>query len=320
MGVPKQVEEAAAAAEEYLESLETSEADESTDTDDTASEDEVETNDESEDSADVNNDEPEDTDDADEAELYKNKYLTLKGKYDAEVPTLHTELKELKENIFGKIEELSKSNASQDAEETPEADDFEENFREEFGDDLINFIDKYIQKKIKPQLEEAVKPVEQKVQSVEDSQIASAKDEFAQYLTDNVKGDWESAKDDPAFIEFLQKPEPSGLYTYGDLMAMYNENWDHEKMAKVFNIYYGDGEKAPKEESKPKSEPPQKEAIVAPSRQTQHNVPEPTDGKIWTEESMNQFYKDDRAGKFSPEESVQLWDDLLSAAAEGRIH
>ena len=302
MGLPKQVEEAATEAEEYLELLNNPEADEETDTEEASSE--VDTEEEVEEV-----EKPE----VDESELYKNKYLTLKGKYDAEVPTLHSELKELKENIFGKIEELSsKQNEVQTEVDTePELDAF----REEFGDDLVDFMEKRFARKdeIAESTKEALKPVEEKLSSVEDSQVNAAKDEFATYLNDNVNGDWNTAASDPAFVEFLDSPDPSGLYTYGELMALYNENWNHEKMAKVFNLYYGDTE-----EVKPKSSP-EKEAMVAPSRKTKQNIPESNDKPIWTEESIKQFEKDDRAGKYSAEESTEKWNDLLSALGENRI-
>jgi hypothetical protein len=306
MGVPKQIEDAANEAEEYLKSLSDSEAEDTDETED--AEGEIETEEETTDDADVEDDEQ------DEEDLYRNKYLTLKGKYDAEVPTLHKELKELKENIFGKIDELAKTKNS--VEETDDLGDDEiAAFKEEYGEDLVQYLDKYLEAKLKSASQETanevIKPLEEKVQSVEDSQIAAAKEEFATYLDENVKGEWQKAADDPKFIKFLEKTDPSGLYTYGDLLTEYNNNWDHEKMAKVFNIFY---------EGNPKKEaPPQKDAIVAPSRKTEHSVPTGGDKIIWTEESMQQFYKDDRARKIPAEESAKLWEDLMLAASEGRI-
>jgi len=307
MGVPKQIEDAANEAEEYLKGLNESDAEDTDETEDAESE--VDTEDEIENEADAE-DEPEDED------LFRNKYLTLQGKYDAEVPALHQELKELKDNIFGKIDELSKANDVK--EEETSLDAATDSFREEYGDDLVNYIDEYFKSKIEPTIKQstadAVKPVEEKVQSVEDSQISVAKDEFATYLNDNVKGDWQKAAEDPKFVKFLEQEDPSGLYTYGDLLSEYNNNWDHKKMAKVFNIFYGE-EKAPKQTSKP-----QKDAMVAPSRQTDNSAPTGEDKIIWTEESMQQFYKDDRARKIPQEESAKMWNDLMLAATEGRIH
>ncbi len=318
MAIPKQVEAAAELAEEYIKGLnaeeDNSEAGKEVDTDE-SEETEEEIEEETEESADdETNTEGEEQE---EKNIFEEKYRVLQGKYDKEVPRLHNELKELKEKIFERIGDLSKK---PEVEEAPITDAKLEAFKEEYGEDLINYLDSYFESKMKPAIEaqtkESIDPVQQKVASLEDSQIETAKTEFASFLDENVNGNWREAGEDPKFIAFLETEDPSGFNTYGELLDKFNNSWDEKRMAKVFNAYYGE-----KTEVVPERKPsPDKDAIVAPSRKTQAQAPK-DDGKImWTPESIKQFERDDRSGKYNAEESQKLWDDLLAAPSENRIN
>ena len=307
MGLPKQVEEAADQAEEYIKGLNSEESSEATE--------ESETEEETATTED-------DTEDAkEEVDTFENKYKSLKGKYDAEVPRLHTELKELKENIFSKIEELSVNREPEKTEDEPTQDysDKLAAFKEEYGEDLMGYLDAYFDSKVQPTLDkhtkESITPLQDKITNVEDSQTNAAQVEFASYLNNNVNGDWQTAVGTPEFDAFLQKEDPNGMYTYGELMNKFNSDWDEVRMAKVFNQFFPE-EKTEEKVNKGVSD---KDALISPSRQTKTKAPE-ADNKIqWTEESIKQFEQDDRRGKFSSEESKELWDDLLAALGDNRI-
>lgn len=309
MSVPKQVEEAAELAEEYVKGLNTNEEDpkagEEVDTDKLEEESDKSADDE------TNTKEEE----QEERNIFEEKYRVLQGKYDKEVPRLHNELKELKEKIFERIGDMSQK---KEENEEPVVDKNLEAFKEEYGEDLINYLDSYFESKMKPAIkahtEESIEPVQQKVTSIEEAQVETAKNEFAAYLDEHVNGSWRDAGEDPKFLEFLEQEDPSGFNTYGELLERFNSNWDEKKMVKVFNTFYGEKTKSKTESS------PDKEAIVAPSRKTQAQAPSGDDKIMWTPESIKQFERDDRSGKYSPEESMKLWDDLLHAPSENRIN
>lgn len=312
MALPKQVEEAADLAEEYMNGLNAeegeSEAGEEVDTEESDEE-------ESEEAA----DDETNTEEEEERNVFEEKYRVLQGKYDKEVPRLHGELKELKEKIFERLGDIETAKA-QPEEKAPEVDDKMAAFKEEYGEDLIGYLDSYFESKMKPavaeQTKEALDPVQKQVASIEESQVQTAKDEFASYLDSNVNGDWREAASDPKFEEFLAQEDPSGFSTYGELLDKFNQDWDQTRMAKVFNAFYGEG----KTETPEKKSSPDKDAIVAPSRKTQAKTPEASDKINWTRESIKQFERDDRAGKYSSEDSQKMWDDLLAAPSENRIN
>ena len=315
MGLPKQVEDAANEAEEYIKSL--NEAEESeTDTEEASS-----TEDETSETEDQHEEETS-TEEEEAKEDFEAKYNTLQGKYNAEVPRLHEELKELKASVFEKLEGLieEKDTEPQEQEKEVEKNPLLDAFREEYGDDLMKYLDAYFESKlpnVTDQVSDAVKPVEEKVSSLEESQIEAAQIEFAEALDNSVNGEWREAwaGNDPKFTEFLEQTDPSGLYTNAELADLYSKNWDAEKLSKLMNMYYGEPE-SPKEQEESK----EKEALVAPSKKSTVTKPiDSGDKKIWTPESIKQFEKDDRRGKYTPDESKALWEDLLSAPSENRI-
>lgn len=258
-------------------------------------------------------------DDVEELRKFKARYLTLKGMYDADVPRLHKELKELKQSVFEKFNSVIEEKAKTETPPKEETVDDLAKFEEEYGTDFVS----QLRKLIANEASQLVKPVQEKVESVEDTQVKTAQTSFTDYLDQSVKGNWRDAWDgkDPKFQEFLEKQDPSGLYTYADLINLYNTQWDADRMSKIFNMYFEETA-TPEVPIVPKPAPqsrPDKEAMIAPSRTQVQSTPASEEKLIWTSEKLAEFQKLDRAGKYSKEESLKLWDDLLSAPAEGRF-
>ena len=315
MGLPKQVEEAAELAEKLHERM----FDENT----------PESGEAENDGEAPQEDTSEQNEQAQEQESYEDlkerlrkaeaRYDSLRGKYDNEVPRYQHELNELKQSI---IDRLGQSNLQQQVKEEPKevaSNPVLEKFKEEYGEELLEAIKAITRSEVDPLLQEKVRPFQEQVASVEETQITAARNNFVNYLNNNVKGDWQAAwsGQDEKFMEFLQKPDPSGYYTYGQLAQMYNDNWDGERLAKLFNDYLG----APAQETlvTQKQPDPAQTAMVAPSRTNTHSTPNASDKTIWTNATIAQFQKEDRAGKYDSETSQAMWNDLLAAMSEGRI-
>ncbi len=329
--MPKQVEEAAELAEQLFERMNKGpDSAAPVEEEVVASEEEASTEEETQDESTSNEDEDseeveeetEDTVDISElAELkkFKARYLSLKGKYEAEVPRLHQKYNDLQQSV---IERLEKAVVQKEVKEEPTAKtpDKLEQFKEEYGEDFVDTLKMLIQAEADAKIKSSLQPVQDQVLSVEETQIKAAQQSFMGYLDEKVEGNWRELWEgaDPNFIEFLQKPDPSGLYTYGELVQRYNDNWDADRLSKIFNIYLEDTKPEP-EPKKPEQPNPAKTAMVAPSRSNTHNIPKTDDKKIWTQDMIREFEKADRAGKYTTDESKNMWDDLLAAVAENRI-
>lgn len=312
--IPSQVEEAASMAEKLFEQMNRSATEEQSETDSKEVEEETseETSDEPEEDLEeeeeVDEPEVEEEEEIDPKELkkWRDRYLTLKGKYNAEVPRLASQLKELQEQL---IKPSVKESVKDDVD--PEED--EDSFESVYGIEFVENIRKLINQTVKQEIQ----PVTDKVDLVETTQRNDAAESFKSYLDENAEGWrdlWEGK--DKGFQKYLKQPDPSGLYTNGELLELYNKAWDADKMVKLFKLYKN--ETVPNTKQK-ESLTRDKEAMIAPSRSK--TTPEPTSKEktIWTATSMKEFEQADRLGKYSDEESQAKWADLLAAANEGRI-
>jgi hypothetical protein len=302
-GIPKQVEETADLAEQ-LHSRMFAEA----------PSEEVEQEQEEQPSVEENTDESEvpHDDDINELRKFKERYLHLQGKYDAEVPRLHKDLRELKQSVFERLEsQIPKQQIQENV-----VDEFAQE-KEAYGEELIDIINRIADKRAEEKLKSSMLPVQKQVEEVQGVQVQAAQKNFVDYLNSKVSGDWHSLWEgkDPKFLEFLNQPDPSGIYTYGELVKTFNDNWDADRLSAVFNTYLGSNQ----QQSVTRTQRPEKNAMVAPSRQNVHNTPSSENARIWTSNTMKEFQNADRAGRYTPEESKALWDDLLSAPMQNRM-
>ena len=263
-----------------------------------------------------------------EEERYRDRYMSLKGKYDAEVPRLASELRELRNELT-----QFKTTPKQDLPPVDNTtDDRIEKLRTEYGDDFIEDWKALIAKEIKS----AIEPIKQQTQIVEESQAQVAQREFITALNQASPTGWENlweshvqaknglAPQDPAFTAFLSKQDPNGFYTYGEILDQANLNWDANKMAKVYKLYVDSKTPQVQPVTQQTLQPtapitPAQEAMVAPARTTTQPTPVTDDSIIWTSTMINDFKRDDRLGKYSKEDSDALWDDLVLAPSQGRI-
>lgn len=297
--VPSQVDEAAELAEQLFAKMYPQ-----TEEEEVEEESEIQASDEDDEDASDEDDTEEDEDDEPEIDpkelkKWRDRYLTLKGKYDAEVPRLASQVKELMEKV---------STPATKTEEPVEEDDIE-TFESVYGEDFVNNLRRVIDAEVQSKLSQ----VTQKVDTVEDIQRQAATDSFMSYLDEKADGWrdlWEGK--DKGFQKFLQQTDPMGLNTYETYLNQFNDNWDADGMSKIFNIYL-ESKKTKPDTSK------EKDAMIAPSRNKTAQPTTDSGKQIWTAESIKQFEVDDRRGKYTDAESQALWADLLAAPSEGRI-
>lgn len=259
---------------------------------------------------------------------WEARFKTLKGKYDAEVPRLHDDLKELKDRVFEKLGNVSKQEETVVEEPVSEEEKTRLErvalFKEQYGEDYVGMLKDFMLEEFGPMLKQSVEPVAEKVASVEETQHATAQEKFLGYIDENVKGNWRDAwvNNDPDFMAYLDQPDPTGLMTLRELANTWNEEWNGEKLVKLFNNYFE--AKAPATPVKePVAQTPVADptAMIAPTRNTPHTTPAEADSesRIWTQDMIREFERNDRQNKYDKETSEKLWADLLSAPSQNRV-
>jgi hypothetical protein len=254
-------------------------------------------------------------------EKWENKYHTLKGMYDAEVPRLHSQVKELNSQVQTLMAEMAVTKASVPQEnKTPSL--ITEQDKEAFGPDLIDLIERATEAKVstfrerEAQLLGELKELKGKIGDVTERQVVSDKDRFLSGLGQQVP-DWEALNVNQGFLTWLQEIDP--VYGIPKQVALNNayENLDVARVAAIFNAYKS--VVAPAQPAKQKANQ-ELQRQVAPTRSRATTEPaDASNTRIWTEAEISSFYSDYRRGLVDADDAVRIEKEIHAAASEGRV-
>jgi hypothetical protein len=254
-------------------------------------------------------------------ETWERKYLTLKGMYDAEVPRLHAQMRELNGQVQSLIAENATAKAQQPAAQTATAKTLiTEQDKEAFGSDLLDLIDRASEQKVaefrshNAQLVDEIRELKGKLGNVSERQVVSDKDQFLAKLSAQVPN-WETLNTDQGFLNWLAEVDP--VYGLPRQVALTNayESLDASRTAVIFNQYQG---KVAPTQQKPSQ---QLQSQVAPTRSRSSPAPATSAGDkpIYTQDQIANFYNEWIKGHIDPAEAERIEKDINAAYSEGRI-
>jgi hypothetical protein len=254
-------------------------------------------------------------------ETWQAKYQTLKGMYDAEVPRLHSQVRELNTQVQQLIADVATAKAKQpEPAPAPAKTLITEQDKEAFGSDLLDLIDRATEQKIagyrdaEAQLKAEIAELKGKLGNVSERQVVSDKDRFLMALGQQVP-DWEALNVDQGFLTWLAEVDPVyGLARQAALNNAY-EAFDANRTANIFKQYKATI--APPQNAQNK---PNLQSQVAPTRSRTSPAPATTSEKrVFNQQEITQFYEDWRRGYIDNDEAVRLEKEIHAAIGEGRI-
>lgn len=252
-------------------------------------------------------------------EPWEQRYRTLRGMYDADVPRLHAQTKELSTQVQTLVNELETLRAESTVKR--EKASITDEDRETFGPDLVNLIERAAEAKVETlrqreaQLVDQIEQLKNQLGEVSTRQGVSDKERFLAGLTAQVPG-WEAVNVAPGFLAWLAEVDP--IYGLPRKVALDNAYgvFDVARVAAVFKAYMGT---QPETKSSPG---PNKDLLRQVPPSTSRTSQAPADkgsGRIYTNADIEQFYAAHRRGEFTDEEAGRIEQDIHAAIAEGRI-
>ena len=254
-------------------------------------------------------------------EKWAHKYHTLKGMYDAEVPRLHSQMREMQTQMQQLIADKAVVEATKVEQKQVVESLITEQDKEAFGPDLIDLIERATESKVgtlrerEAQLVQEIKELKGQLGSVSERQVVSDKDRFLVGLGQQVS-DWEALNVDQGFLAWLQQVDP--VYGVPRQAALSNayESLDVIRVANIFKAYKQTLPQAPAQ-SRAKQE---LQRQVAPTRTRSTTTPsDNVNDKIFTNQDIEQFYNDWRRGFYDEQEAADMEKQIHTAIAEGRI-
>jgi hypothetical protein len=255
-------------------------------------------------------------------ETWQSKFFALKGKYDAEVPRLHSQMREMSQQVQTLITEAAVAKAQQTKQEpVPAKTLITEQDKEAFGSDLLDLIDRATEQKLagnrdlEAQLRAEINELKGKLGNVTERQVVSDKDRYEASLSAQVP-DWEAMNVDQGFLTWLAEVDP--VYGMPRQYALTNayESLDANRTATIFKQYKATLAPSPRPQANRELQ-----RQVAPTRS--HTSPAPTtstaDKRVYSTQDIDSFYAEWRRGMIDEAEAVQIERDIHAAINEGRI-
>jgi hypothetical protein len=256
-------------------------------------------------------------------ETWEQKYHTLKGKFDAEVPRLYAQVREMNGQLTGLTSELAVAKA-QPAHTEPASNTslITEQDKEAFGSDLIDLIERATEAKmagsrsLEAKLTAEIAELRGKLGNVTERQGASDNDRYESALA-NAVPDWQALNVDQGFLNWLAEVDP--VYGMPRQYALTNayEALDAARTATIFTQY----KKSVSPAVQQSNNRADLQRQVAPTRS--RTSPAPTnpnvDKRLYNQQDIDAFYTDWRRGLIDDAEAVQIEKDIHAATTEGRI-
>lgn len=252
---------------------------------------------------------------------WEAKYHTLKGMYDAEVPRLHSQVRELNAQVQTLIAEVERAKVQQPEPKATTESLITEQDKEAFGPDLIDLIERAAESKVstlrgrEADLMKEISDLKSQLGTVSEKQVVSDNDRFLTGLTRLVP-DWETLNTDPGFLAWLAEEDPVyGISRQVALTSSY-ERLELDRVASVFNAY-----KKLVGEPKPKPKVnPELQRQVAPARSRSAAPPADSQNeRYYSQGEIAQFYEDWRRGLIDNDDAVRIEKEIHAAITEGRV-
>ena len=264
-----------------------------------------------------------------EDETFEQKYRTLQGMYNSQVPTLNSQVKELTQRLE-QTQQLLATMQQAKPEEAPKKPDpvslLSDAEREEYGDS-IDVMRKVTHEVIGPyqveidrlngivdQLSGQVVP---RIDQIQQQQHQSAEQNFWSSLSAQVP-DWRDINDNQDFQTWLLEVDPLTGMTRQSYLDDAQQKLDASRVATFFTAWRN----ASGNTAQPKqSATSELEKQVSPGRSRSTSAPQGEDKPNFTQADIAKFYKDVSMGRYKgrEDERGRIERDIFAAQAEGRI-
>lgn len=253
---------------------------------------------------------------------WEQRYKTLQGLFNREVPSLQTKVKDLESQLQEAVARLNK--AADDKAKPAELDKPAADPRdvENFGSDLVEMVQRVAQRMLgaaatelqtkATSLEQRLAQLEQALKGTTQTVAVTAEQAFFDRLTKLVP-EWEAINANQAFLAWLAEVDPMLGQPRQSALDAAQQTLNADRAAAVFKTFAATLPVAPKANPLDKQVSPKGSASAAPAA--------PAQPVIYTQQQVVDFYNAKRRGEFRgrEKEAQQIEAELNLAISEGRV-
>lgn len=269
---------------------------------------------------------------------WEQRYRTLQGKYDREIPQMRAQIQSL-EGLIATMRTAPPSPSLPAPETVTQAPPVSEEDLQAFGPELVEASRRWARAEVRAELDDMKNEIRGLRAGQDRQQAQTATNKLELELNSDpelANGVWQRLNHDNDFIQWLQEVDPfSGVSRYVMLNHAY-AGGDADRTGRFFKAYMREHtDRIPPAPAPPQTytngsngfvgdtgQPPRLEDFAAPGR-----APRATPGggapekRIWTNRDITAFYEDRTRGKYRgrEDEAERLERDIFDAASEGRV-
>ena len=253
---------------------------------------------------------------APQPDVWEQRYRALQGKYDAEVPRLHQQLREVNQVVQNLTAQANKRPEPT----TPREALVTQKDVETYGGDLVDLIGRKAQEIAGSQvhaLQQQIAALESKLGQTAQRQDQSDEGRFYTALAGAVP-DYKEINLEPAWLQWLGQVDPLTGRSRQNYLDDAAASRDAGRVATIFSTF-----KASRTPPAQVTETIQQELSrqVAPSRSSS-GTPKAaaTPGtKVWTSKDLDAHYRKVRLNEIAPADAARIESEINQAMAEGRM-
>lgn len=265
-------------------------------------------------------------------EDFAQKYKTLQGMYNAEVPRLHQRIQQM-EQLLASLSSQPTPAASAPAPAPTLTKLVTEKDVEEYGDaiDMMRKVTKEEMNAVMQRMSQLEGVLQQfqsnvvpQVQAVAQKQAVTAEQQFWADLTSAVSN-WREVNDNQAFQAWLLEMDPLTGITRQTYLEDAQRALDARRVSAFFRTWLESTGQATVAQPQGSSSIPasrsELEKQVTPGRARSAGTPQTNKGKVYTPEDIKKFFNDVRSGKYRgrEQERDRIERDIFTAQRENRI-
>lgn len=265
------------------------------------------------------------------SESFVQKYKTLQGMYNAEVPRLHSQNRELQSRVQQMEQLLATMSAQPQADKTQEASKsyVTDEDLSEYGEsiDVMRRVSReevtHVMQKmgqIEQLLNQMQSSVVPQVQSLTHKQAMSTEQQFWSDLSGAVPN-WRDINNDPDFQTWLLDVDPFTGSPRQTLLEDAQRNFDVRRISNFFNTWSSNTGQVNAAQNSQRKSSSELEKQVAPGRSRSAAAPTGGNSRTYAPSDIEEFFSDVRKGKYKgrEEERSRVERDIFAAQRDGRI-
>jgi uncharacterized protein YukE len=250
-----------------------------------------------------------------EPDVWERKYKTLQGLFNAEVPKLQGQVKELSARLERASDQLEKA-AQKPPAPTPPAELADKSDVDTFGQDMLEMVTRVVTRAlggVAQRVDASVSTLEKRLATVEASLNGTS--QTVAYTAEQVFFDrlkelapnWEKLNTDDAFLLWLSEADPVYGVPRQNALNAARGALDASRAAAIFNAFSPPAPPVPDKQVSPRSS-------AAPQ-------PSPASKPILTQAQIASFYRDVQLGKYRGRDQEMKNSEAIinQALAEGRV-